>query len=567
MNKTLKHLLFILVLFIIAFCMYGIPNFYAPDETRYSEVAREMLASHNFIVPHIDGIIFFHKPPVVYWLTCIFMSIFGENTWGARLVNPILLCMCLMFTYFILHKIFKCRQIAFLSVIISLTTIMFLFLGRYLNIDLAIAVFLNMSILSYWVSLKYDDNYKKSTFWLLVAFVFSGVAVMTKGLMGIAFPMAIVGLYSILMGQYKRLFDIRLYIGLIIVAAISLPWIFAVEKYHPNFAYYYIVVQQILRYSTDEQNRDVIKIVYILAFVGALFPWSFFLPQVLRNFCTKQEFIVRKQNPDKWFLFVWAVFILIFFGISQSFLFGYLASLILPLGILIALEVKKIYDSGNTIKWSKVSFAIPIFIFALLPIAILITLCLPMYKSLFAQLAIFLIPIALVSIIIVIKSIKALKQNAVKNLVCYFSIMMFVIANFGYAAGEYFDYANTSKIANDISKIYNKYPQAKVFESNRYYDIVFYTKKNVAIIDDEHELDDVVDFVNSGTNKYLISYDKFVRKWNNSSDLNLLVVKNRPEKGSNLALKDYNKSIDQNKFFVLDKTKTVTLIASKNINL
>lgn len=44
---------------VVAFCMYGVANFYVPDETRYSEVAREMLANHNFIVPYIDGIIFF----------------------------------------------------------------------------------------------------------------------------------------------------------------------------------------------------------------------------------------------------------------------------------------------------------------------------------------------------------------------------------------------------------------------------------------------------------------------------------------------------------------------------
>ena len=188
--------------------MYGVPNFYAPDETRYSEVAREMLANHNFIVPHIDGMIFFHKPPVVYWITCIFMSIFGENTWGARLVNPVLLCICLIFTYCTLNKIFKCRPIELLPVVVSLATILLLFLGRYLNIDLGIAIFLNMTILSYWLSLKYDNDYRKSTFWLLMAFVFAGIEVMTKGLMGIVFPMAIVGLYSILMGQYKRLFDI-----------------------------------------------------------------------------------------------------------------------------------------------------------------------------------------------------------------------------------------------------------------------------------------------------------------------------------------------------------------------
>ena len=145
--------------------------------------------------------IFFHKPPVVYWITSFFMSIFGENTWGARLVNPVLLGGCLIFAYYAILKALNCRVTALLSVVVSLTTIIFLFLGRYLNIDLAIAVFLNMSILSYWVSLKYDDNFKKSSLWLFYAFVFAGIAVMTKGLMGLVFPMAIVGIYSIFYGS------------------------------------------------------------------------------------------------------------------------------------------------------------------------------------------------------------------------------------------------------------------------------------------------------------------------------------------------------------------------------
>ncbi|WP_234393510.1 ArnT family glycosyltransferase [Francisella noatunensis] len=139
----------ILATMVVAFCMYGVANFYVPDETRYSEVAREMLANHNFIVPYIDGIIFFHKPPLVYWITCIFMSIFGENTWGARLVNPVLLGICLIFTYIAVRKVLDCRQTALLSVGVSLSTVLFLFVGRYLNMDLAIAVFLNMTMLSY----------------------------------------------------------------------------------------------------------------------------------------------------------------------------------------------------------------------------------------------------------------------------------------------------------------------------------------------------------------------------------------------------------------------------------
>ena len=90
------------------------------------------------------------------------MSIFGENTWGARLVNPVLLGISLVFTYITVRKILECRQTALLSIGISLSTVSFLLIGRYLNIDLAIAVFINMTMLSYWVSLSMITTTKKA---------------------------------------------------------------------------------------------------------------------------------------------------------------------------------------------------------------------------------------------------------------------------------------------------------------------------------------------------------------------------------------------------------------------
>ena len=332
--SKIKNYIFITIIVILAFCLYGVPTFYAPDETRYSEVAREMIANHDFIVPYVNGIVFFHKPPLVYWIIDVFMSVFGQNTCGARLANPFLVLVCMLFVYFVVNKVLQSKVVALLSVIITLTTVLVLFVGRYLNIDMGIAVFLNLTMLSYWLSLKYDDDYKMSSFWLLMAFVFSGLAVMTKGLVGIVFPMAIVGLYSITMNEWRRLIDIRLYIGLFIVGIISLPWILLVDQQYPGFAYYYVVVQQILRYSTDEQSRDVSKIFYLLVFTGAFFPWFGFLPQAFKEFFSKAGFKNRKQNKNSWFLFIWGTFIFVFFGVSRSFLFGYLAPLMLPFCIL-----------------------------------------------------------------------------------------------------------------------------------------------------------------------------------------------------------------------------------------
>jgi 4-amino-4-deoxy-L-arabinose transferase-like glycosyltransferase len=185
--SKIKNYIFITIIVILAFCLYGVPTFYAPDETRYSEVAREMIANHDFIVPYVNGIVFFHKPPLVYWIIDVFMSVFGQNTWGARLANPFLVLVCMLFVYFVVNKVLQSKVVALLSVIITLTTVLVLFVGRYLNIDMGIAVFLNLTMLSYWLSLKYDDDYKMSSFWLLMAFVFSGLAVMTKGYRWIIF--------------------------------------------------------------------------------------------------------------------------------------------------------------------------------------------------------------------------------------------------------------------------------------------------------------------------------------------------------------------------------------------
>lgn len=566
MQKNYKDYFSIIFLVAIAFCLYGLPALYAPDETRYAEVARNMLATHNYVVPYINGIVFFHKPALIYWLTAFFMNIFGENTWGARLVNPILIMICLLFVYYTVKKVLESRILAWLSVIVSITTVLLLFVGRYLNIDTGIAVFLNMTMLCYWVSLKYDDNYFKSSLWLFLAFVFSGIAFMTKGLVAIVFPICIVGLYSLIMLEWKRLLDIRLYLGLIIVAIIGTPWILAVNNKYPDFAYYYIVVQQILRYSTNEQNRQISKLVYLLIFIGIFFPWSAFLPQALKDFFTKEGFKNRKQNSFLWFLFIWGSFIFIFFGISKSFLIGYLAPAIVPFCILIAVYLEKLFKKDFSLM-DKISIGLPIFVFLLLPIATVIVLYFS--KEFLIPLFFLLLPIFIISIFVSYGTIRAFKRKDFKKIIIYFSLMMFTLGNFGYAAGEYLDKKNNKEFTDDINLIYKEYPNAKVYTSHRFYKVPFYTKKEVVIINDENELSDVAYIANSGTDQYLMKYSKFIKNWNRSDELNILIVKNKP----NLKLKkdyvfsNYEKDINPDKFFILDKTDYATLVASKDISL
>ena len=557
--SKIKNYIFITIIVILAFCLYGVPTFYAPDETRYSEVAREMIANHDFIVPYVNGIVFFHKPPLVYWIIDVFMSVFGQNTWGARLANPFLVLVCMLFVYFVVNKVLQSKVVALLSVIITLTTVLVLFVGRYLNIDMGIAVFLNLTMLSYWLSLKYDDDYKMSSFWLLMAFVFSGLAVMTKGLVGIVFPMAIVGLYSITMNEWRRLIYIRLYIGLFIVGIISLPWILLVDQQYPGFAYYYVVVQQILRYSTDEQSRDVSKIFYLLVFTGAFFPWFGFLPQAFKEFFSKAGFKNRKQNKNSWFLFIWGTFIFVFFGVSRSFLFGYLAPLMLPFCILIAIYIAKLFTK-NFSKWDKVAVVIPMIVFGLLSIVGVVVIALPQVRDNIFTVAVLTIPIIVVPIFVIVRSIEALKSQCIKKIVVYFAIMMMVVANFGYGVGQYLGSRNVEVLAKDINVMLEKYPDAKVYTSHRFYEIGFYTKNIPTIINDEDELVYAKDFEGSGIEKYMMDYHGLINKWNTSGGVNFLVIKNS-------VLGTYKKSIKKDKFFILDKNSYATLVSSKKVSI
>ena len=76
-NKTWLDLLLLSLIFFISILTYGIPALFSPDETRYAEIAREMIKTHEFIVPHLDGVIYFEKPPLIYWLTAVYLKLFG----------------------------------------------------------------------------------------------------------------------------------------------------------------------------------------------------------------------------------------------------------------------------------------------------------------------------------------------------------------------------------------------------------------------------------------------------------------------------------------------------------
>ena len=313
---------------ILYFMFLGSHPLFSPDESRYSEVAREMLASHDFIIPHLNGSLFFHKPILFYWLQTLSLSVGGINPWSIRAIPALFGIGGILFTYWSTSLLLG-RQTGRLSAIILGTTPLYFGAAHYANMDLEVAVWISFSLLSLLIGILHN---KKS--WLWFAYVCGGLAFLTKGLIGIFFPVAIMGLWILITHQWNLIKKLQLPLGILLLAVIILPWLILASRANPDFLHFFFLVQQLQRFSSNQFNSIQPWWFYIVLMVGGFLPWSYFFFTRLKPFY-KQYY----NNKIVIYLTLWVIVVLIFFSIPASKLAGYILPMFTPLAILTAMII------------------------------------------------------------------------------------------------------------------------------------------------------------------------------------------------------------------------------------
>ena len=504
-------LIFLTILAVVIFALFGAAPLFTPDEGRYAEIGREMAANHQYLVPHLDGVIYFEKPPLIYWITAFFIKLFGPSVWAARLVNPVLSLLAIWVTYIVVFKIYQHRWVALWSAIIVMTSLLFTIAGRYLSMDAGLGALLSISLLSYAAHLQTLKRFWPSTGWLLLAFLAAAGAMMTKGLIGLVFPMAIVGIWALICQQYRRLADIRLYLGVILVIGFSTPWIYWVNQAHSGFAYYYIVVQQILRYLTNEQDRQMSKIVYIALVWLCIFPWSAFLIQALKRVVSQWKQRIFLQYD--WFFLIWAGVIVIFFAFSQSMLAGYLTPIVIPFAILIVRYLQPALDRGFKVS-DRVGILIVAILLTLMGIFCLIVPWVDQFLQESRILLAWLYPLALVLAIIVSLTIYAFLKQSWRWLIVSWVGLMVVLPNLGMNAGVYLSQKTAYPVISDLKTQLKTHPNAIVAVYNDYfYDVPYYLNQKVWMVDQLGELRPTSKMPHSGAKATLKTKAQLWKVW------------------------------------------------------
>jgi 4-amino-4-deoxy-L-arabinose transferase-like glycosyltransferase len=321
-----------------------------PDEGRYVEIAREMAAMGNFVSPRLNGVLYFEKPPLFYWLEAAAVKVGGMNLWTLRFW-PIALAFLGVAAVYGTGRALWGRAAGLWSALALGTSLLYYGVSQVIILDTAVSVFLTLALCAFLLAVRTPPGPARRR-WCWALYAGMALAVMTKGLIGLLIPGAIIFLWLLILNKWRELRHAHLFSGLVLLLVLALPWhiaaalanppsggwdwthFFSKDWHNQGFLWYYFIFEQVLRYLDPGVAHRIEPWWFFPIVLSAGFlPWTFFLPQAVHSAC-QGGWARLKAEPENLLLLLWALFPLVFFSVSSSKLPPYIVPSIPPLALL-----------------------------------------------------------------------------------------------------------------------------------------------------------------------------------------------------------------------------------------
>jgi len=312
-----------------------------PDEGRYVGVAWEMLRSGDWLTPTLNGLPFFHKPPLFYWITAAALHLFGNHQGVAR-AAPLLGAMVGALSIYLLARRWSTPRIARTTLLVLAVQPLFYLGGQFANLDMLVAgcITATTALLAHaCLSLEAGLPYRRA---LLAAYAAAGLGFLAKGLIGVVLPSLIVLLFLTLVRRLRLVPKLLSLPGLLVLAAITVPWMALEEARYPGFIHYFIVVQHFQRFSGQGFNNAQPWWFYLALLGVAYGPWTPSLVTLAR----RGHIDAAEGGVLRVLMAAWVLVVLVFFTLPQSKLVGYILPLVVPLAFLVA-------DAHVNLRWAR----------------------------------------------------------------------------------------------------------------------------------------------------------------------------------------------------------------------
>jgi len=324
-----KYLFFILVVgaFIFLFNL-GARDLWEPDETRYGVVAREMVQSGNWIVPHLNGELYAEKPPFFFWMVNLSAFFMGENTeFTNRLPSAVAGLMAILITFLFGSKLFNLRT-GFLSSLILGTCFFFPQISRWMMLDSLFSLFFLLAVYYFYLGIDYLH---KQRLYFLLAGVFMACGTLTKGPIGYL-PILVLIIYSSMLKDFRKIWNRNLLHAGILSVGLVIAWFLpAMAIAGKNYGIQNVWHQTAGRFAGGWSHSEPFYF-YFVRFPLGFLPWAIFLPWAFYDLFSEGSGEKRKGGL---LLFAWFVFLFLFFSLSKGKKDNYLLPLYPAAAILV----------------------------------------------------------------------------------------------------------------------------------------------------------------------------------------------------------------------------------------
>jgi 4-amino-4-deoxy-L-arabinose transferase-like glycosyltransferase len=312
-----------------------------PDEGRYVEIPREMVATGDYLTPRLNGVKYFEKPVLFYWLESFSIKLFGLKGFALRLWPALFALMGCLVVYGSGVRLFG-RRTGLISATVLATSLLYYALSRAIILDMPVSALLSVALLCFLLG-THEPLGLRRRFFMWGFYSFAALAVLTKGLIGILIPGMVIGVWIMLLREWRVLKTMYLPSGLLLFLLIAAPWHILVDRANPEFFNFYFIHEHFLRYVTKIHGRYKPAWFFIPVVLLGLFPWSAFLIQAVKH-NLPPSWRERHEHRDTLFLLLWAGLVFLFFSASDSKLIPYILPVFPPLSLLIGRYLAEAWD-------------------------------------------------------------------------------------------------------------------------------------------------------------------------------------------------------------------------------
>jgi len=318
---------------VLWFALLGVRPLFNPDEGRYAEIPREMLATGDWLVPRLDGLVYIEKPPLQYWATALSFELFGVNVWAARLYSGLCGLLTVLVTAALARRLWG-GVVAWRAGIMLSSTFGMIVLSQQLTLDISLTFFTTLTLAAFCVAQEARTKEARRRHWMWLAWGSAAGAFLTKGLVALVLPGLTLIVYSLLYRQWRPWRRLSVPTGMVLFALIAAPWCVLMQRHVPQFFDFFFIREHFQRFLTRIEDRYEPMWFFIPVLAAGCLPWILPAGRALGS-----AWRIAKSPAEfepRAFLWAWCAVVFVFFSMSDAKLIPYILPLLPALALLMA---------------------------------------------------------------------------------------------------------------------------------------------------------------------------------------------------------------------------------------